>query len=142
MDPRVALRLPEDDSKRESEARSGDGTMRKGEVGQQYYMKEKSIVSPNSSPVLFPKKAQQLLSLYRTTPPPSLQQPAFATFSWAIFTLSLSRLLLLVVAFLFFSYKADKEEQWLRERHPEYEEYAKRVKKFMPKWLGFRTRCS
>lgn len=63
MDPRVALRLPEDDPKKEGEARSGDGTMRKGEVGQQYYMKEKFIVSPNSSPVLFPKKAQQLLSL-------------------------------------------------------------------------------
>lgn len=55
MDPRAALRLHEDDSKREGEARSGDGTPRKGEVRQEDYMKEKLIVYPNLSPAFFSK---------------------------------------------------------------------------------------
>lgn len=63
---------------------------------------------------------------------PLYSSQLFAPFGWIIFTLSRSHLLPLVATFLFFSYKADKEELWLKERHPEYEEYAKRVKKFIP----------
>ena len=72
--------------------------------------------------------------VYRFVRHPLYSSQLFAAFGWAIFTLSLSHFLLLVAAFLFFSYKADKEEQWLKERHPEYAEYAKRVKKFIP-WV-------
>lgn len=52
--------------------------------------------------------------------------------AWAVYNLSLSHLLTLVPAFLFFDYKASKEEAWLSERHPEYLEYARRVRKFVP----------
>ncbi len=55
-----------------------------------------------------------------------------AGLGWTVFTLSLSHLLLLALAFVFFDFKATKEEQWLTERHPEYAGYAKRVKKFIP----------
>ncbi len=56
----------------------------------------------------------------------------FAALGWVCYTLSLSHLALLVVAFLFFDYKADKEEGWLSERHPHYHWYAARVKRFVP----------
>lgn len=52
--------------------------------------------------------------------------------AWAIYNLSLSHALGLVVALLFFNYKSGKEEAWLTERHPEYADYAQRVKKFIP----------
>jgi len=52
--------------------------------------------------------------------------------AWTLWQLSLSHLLLLVVAFLFFDYKANREERWLTERHPEYRAYARRVRKFVP----------
>jgi protein-S-isoprenylcysteine O-methyltransferase Ste14 len=49
-----------------------------------------------------------------------------------LFSLSLSHLLVTLVATLFFNFKASKEESWLTERHPEYREYARRVGKFVP----------
>jgi protein-S-isoprenylcysteine O-methyltransferase Ste14 len=57
-----------------------------------------------------------------------------AGFGWAVFQLSLSHLSLLVVGFFFFDHKATMEERWLRERHPEYAEYARRVRKLLP-WI-------
>ena len=63
---------------------------------------------------------------------PLYSSQLFAGFGWVIFTLSLSHFPLLIGAFFFFSYKANKEEQWLTERHPEYTEYARRVRKFIP----------
>ena len=63
----------------------------------------------------------------------STSSQLLAGLGWVIFSLSLSHLLLLIVPFLFFSFKAAKEEQLLRDRHPaEYEEYARRVRKFIP----------
>jgi len=55
-----------------------------------------------------------------------------AGLAWTVYNLSLSHLLLWIVAFAFFDYKAGKEERWLTERHPEYADYAKRVRKFVP----------
>lgn len=90
----------------------------------------------NLTPLPYPVDHSELVQtgVYRIVRHPLYSSQLFAGFGWVIFTLSLSHLLLLGVAFLFFSYKADKEEQWLKERHPEYTEYAKRVKKFIP-WL-------
>ncbi|MCW8796432.1 MAG: isoprenylcysteine carboxylmethyltransferase family protein [Chlorobium sp.] len=65
---------------------------------------------------------------------PLYSSQLFIGFGWACYTLSLSHLLLLITAFLFFSFKAGKEERWLTERHPEYKEYARMVKKFIP-WM-------
>lgn len=56
----------------------------------------------------------------------------FAALGWTLFTLSLAHLLILAVGFVFFDYKAGKEEGWLTERHPEYADYALRVRKFVP----------
>ena len=88
----------------------------------------------NLTPLPYPVDHNELVQtgVYRVVRHPLYSSQLFAGFGWVIFTLSLSHFLLLVAAFLFFSYKADKEEQWLKERHPEYAEYAKRVKKFIP----------
>ena len=58
----------------------------------------------------------------------------FAALGWTLYSLSLTHLLILVVGFFFFDYKAGKEEGWLTERHPEYADYAWRVRKFIP-WV-------
>jgi protein-S-isoprenylcysteine O-methyltransferase Ste14 len=55
-----------------------------------------------------------------------------AALAWTLYTLSLAHLLLLIVGFLFFDVKARKEEAWLSARHPEYHDYARRVRKFIP----------
>ena len=55
-----------------------------------------------------------------------------AALAWTLYSMSLSHLLLLALGFLFFDFKARKEEGWLTERHPEYREYAQRVAKFVP----------
>lgn len=54
--------------------------------------------------------------------------------AWTLYNASLSHLLAMVPVFLFFDYKARKEERWLTERHPEYAGYARRVRKFVP-WV-------
>ncbi|QIK37294.1 isoprenylcysteine carboxylmethyltransferase family protein [Caldichromatium japonicum] len=58
----------------------------------------------------------------------------FAGLGWICFTLSLSHLLILIIGFILLDYKASKEEHWLTERHPEYADYARRVRKFIP-WI-------
>lgn len=58
-------------------------------------------------------------------------QLLFAT-GWVIHEISLTHLLVAVVAALFFNYKASQEEAWLTEKHPEYRDYARRVGKFVP----------
>jgi protein-S-isoprenylcysteine O-methyltransferase Ste14 len=65
---------------------------------------------------------------------PLYSSQLFAALGWTLYTLSLSHLLILVVGFLFFDYKAGKEEGWLTERHPAYPDYARRVKKLVP-WV-------
>jgi len=55
-----------------------------------------------------------------------------AGLAWTLYNLSLSHLLLWLLGFAFFDYKAGKEERWLTERHPEYADYARRVRKFIP----------
>jgi protein-S-isoprenylcysteine O-methyltransferase Ste14 len=56
----------------------------------------------------------------------------FAAAGWTIYTLSLSHLLVTIVAYIFFNHKASKEEAWLTQRHPEYRDYAAKVGKFVP----------
>jgi protein-S-isoprenylcysteine O-methyltransferase Ste14 len=65
---------------------------------------------------------------------PLYSSQLFAALGWTLFTLSLTQLAILVLGFLFFDYKASKEEGWLTERHPEYAAYAARGRKFVP-WI-------
>lgn len=65
---------------------------------------------------------------------PLYSSQLLAGLGWTVFQLSFSHLLLLVTGFFFFDYKASKEEGWLVQRHPEYEKYARRVRKLIP-WV-------
>ena len=86
------------------------------------------------TPLPYPVDHNQLVQhgVYGIVRHPLYASLLFAGAAWTVYNLSLSHLLALGVAFLFFNYKAGKEEAWLTERHPDYVDYAKRVKKFIP----------
>ncbi|WP_462330803.1 methyltransferase family protein [Thiohalocapsa halophila] len=86
------------------------------------------------TPLPYPVDHNQLVQhgVYAIVRHPLYASLLFAGAAWTVYNLSLSHLLGLVVAFLFFDYKAGKEEAWLTERHPEYSDYAQRVKKLIP----------
>jgi protein-S-isoprenylcysteine O-methyltransferase Ste14 len=86
------------------------------------------------TPLPYPVDHSQLVTdgVYALVRHPLYSSQLFAALGWTLFTLSLTHLALLAAGFLFFDYKAGKEERWLTERHPEYRDYARRVSKFIP----------
>lgn len=86
------------------------------------------------TPLPYPVDHNRLVmhGVYRLVRHPLYSSQLFAALGWVLFTLSLSHLLLLVIGFFFFDYKASREEGWLTERHPEYSDYSKRVRKLIP----------
>lgn len=90
----------------------------------------------NLTPLPYPLDHNQLVTqgVYGWVRHPLYSSQLFAALGWVCYSLSLGHLLLLVVGFLFFDYKAGKEEGWLSQRHPEYADYAKRVSKLVP-WV-------
>ena len=88
------------------------------------------------TPLPYPVDHSRLVQhgVYGLVRHPLYSSQLFAALGWTVFTLSLIHLALLVIGFLFFDYKASREEHWLTERHPEYADYARRVRKLIP-WL-------
>ena len=88
------------------------------------------------TPLPYPVDHSQLVQhgVYAWVRHPLYSSQLFAALGWTLYTLSLSHLLILVIGFLFFDYKASKEEAWLTERHPHYKDYARRVRKLVP-WI-------
>lgn len=86
------------------------------------------------TPLPYPVDHSRLVcdGVYALVRHPLYSSQLFAALGWTVFTLSLTHLALLVAGFLFFDYKAGKEERWLTERHPEYRDYARRVSKLIP----------
>jgi protein-S-isoprenylcysteine O-methyltransferase Ste14 len=93
-------------------------------------------LGPSLTPLPYPVDHNRLVTegVYALVRHPLYSSQIFAALAWVSYTLSLSHLALLVAAFLFFDYKAGKEESWLTERHPEYPGYAARVRKLIP-WV-------
>jgi protein-S-isoprenylcysteine O-methyltransferase Ste14 len=91
---------------------------------------------PYLTPLPYPVEHSQLVTsgVYGLVRHPLYSALLFAALGWVCYSLSLSHLVLLVVGFLFFDYKAAKEERWLSERHPDYAAYSARVRKFVP-WV-------
>ena len=56
------------------------------------------------------------------------------SFGWALLRASWPGLLFAVAMIPFFDAKARREERWLQREFPEYQEYAQRVRRFLP-WL-------
>ena len=90
----------------------------------------------NLTPLPYPLDHNQLVTqgVYGWVRHPLYSSQLFAALGWVCYSLSLGHLLLLVAGFLFFDYKARKEEDWLSQRHPEYADYARRVHKLVP-WV-------
>ncbi|NTW70373.1 MAG: isoprenylcysteine carboxylmethyltransferase family protein [Chlorobiaceae bacterium] len=88
------------------------------------------------TPLPYPVENNQLVTtgIYSVLRHPLYSALLFAALGWSVFSMSISHLLLTVTGFLFFNFKASKEEKWLTERHPEYTAYARQVKKFIP-WI-------
>ena len=90
----------------------------------------------NLTPLPYPLDHNRLVTqgIYALIRHPLYGCQLFAALGWVVYSLSLSHLPLLVVAFLFFDYKATQEEAWLTERHPEYADYARGTRKLIP-WV-------
>jgi len=86
------------------------------------------------TPLPYPVEHSRLVTtgIYALVRHPLYSSQLFLAAGWTIRTMSVPHLALTLLAFLFFSYKASKEEGWLTERHPEYADYARKVKKFVP----------
>lgn len=90
----------------------------------------------NLTPLPYPVDENELVQhgVYAWVRHPLYSSQLFAALGWTLFSLSLSHLLILMLGFAFFDYKAGKEEAWLAERHPDYRAYASRVRKLVP-WV-------
>ena len=88
------------------------------------------------TPLPYPVDHSQLVTagVYGLVRHPLYASQLFAATGWTCFTLSIPHAVLLIAGFVFFDYKASKEEAWLTERHPEYPQYAGQVKKLVP-WV-------
>jgi protein-S-isoprenylcysteine O-methyltransferase Ste14 len=88
------------------------------------------------TPLPYPVDHSRLVhhGVYGVVRHPLYSSQIFAALGWVAFSLSLSHLALLLVAFVFFDFKAGKEESWLTERNPDYVEYAREVSKLVP-WI-------
>jgi len=86
------------------------------------------------TPLPYPVDHSKLVDtgVYALVRHPLYSAQLLAAAGWAVFSLSLSHLLVTALALAFFNYKASKEEAWLTERHPEYRNYAAKVGKFAP----------
>ncbi|MGB5833820.1 MAG: isoprenylcysteine carboxylmethyltransferase family protein [Thiohalocapsa sp.] len=87
------------------------------------------------TPLPYPVDHSQLVQhgVYGIVRHPLYASLLLAGAAWTVYNLSLSHLIALAFCFAFFDYKARKEENWLTQRHPEYIDYARRVRKFIPR---------
>ncbi len=90
------------------------------------------VVTPLPYPVDHSRLVQD--GIYGYVRHPLYGSQLVAGLGWVVFTLSLTHLCILLLAFTFFNHKASKEEAWLIERHPDYVAYRKKTKKLIP-WL-------
>lgn len=88
------------------------------------------------TPLPYPVDHSRLVrhGAYRIVRHPLYSSQLFAALGWVAFSLSLLHLALLAIGFVFFDFKASKEEAWLTDRHPDYVEYARGVRKLIP-WV-------
>ncbi len=86
----------------------------------------------------FPKPAEQARlvqnGIYSLIRHPLYTSVISVSIAWALLWQSWLALLVALALIPFFHSKARHEERWLRERFPEYADYARRVRRFIP-WL-------
>lgn len=90
----------------------------------------------NLTPLPHPKDEGELVQsgVYRVVRHPLYSGLTLAALSWAVYQVSLSHTVAALILLLFFNAKADREETWLVEKYPDYQDYRKQVKKLIP-WV-------
>lgn len=86
------------------------------------------------TPLPRPKDDGQLITtgIYARVRHPLYLSVIALGFAWALLWRSGPALALAALQMLFFDLKARREERWLRERYAGYDDYARRVKRFIP----------
>ncbi len=86
----------------------------------------------------FPKPAERARlvqnGIYSLIRHPLYTSVISVSIGWALFWQSWPTLLVSLALIPFFQAKARREERWLREKFPEYADYARRVRRFIP-WV-------
>lgn len=86
-------------------------------------------LGPNLTPFPRPREQGQLVQsgVYGVVRHPIYSGILLIALAWSLLRASPPSLLLSLLLALFFDRKARREELWLREKYPEYAEYARRV---------------
>jgi protein-S-isoprenylcysteine O-methyltransferase Ste14 len=105
-------------------------------IGLVFFVKGLVDLGNSLTPLPHPREDGQLVSsgVYGLVRHPIYSGVIFVAIAWALYQFSLSHLLGVAVLFIFFDAKARREESWLCQTYPDYENYRQRVKKIIP-WL-------
>lgn len=92
------------------------------------------LLEPWLTPFPYPRRDARLVTggIYGYLRHPIYAGLTVASIGWALVWLSFTGVLYTLAVGLFFDLKAEREENWLRERFKEYGAYAKRVRRFIP----------
>jgi protein-S-isoprenylcysteine O-methyltransferase Ste14 len=88
----------------------------------------------NLTPFPYPKQEGTLITtgIYGVVRHPLYSGLIFAALGWTTFQLSVSHLLGTIILLIFLDLKARQEENWLKQKYPEYLDYCSQVKKLIP----------
>ena len=94
------------------------------------------LLGRNRTPFPKPRDDSRLVQtgIYGLVRHPLYASLIFVSFGWGLIQQSWPALAAALALAVFFNAKALREERWLREKFPEYAEYEKRVRRFVP-WI-------
>ncbi|HVM29392.1 MAG TPA: isoprenylcysteine carboxylmethyltransferase family protein [Candidatus Limnocylindrales bacterium] len=92
-------------------------------------------LGPAATPLPRPKPGSQLVAdgPYRHVRHPIYVGVVLSAIGWALLTASLPALILVGLLAVLLDLKARREEVWLTESHPGYDEYRRRTRRFLPR---------
>ncbi len=88
----------------------------------------------NLTPLPYPKDQGTLIETgpYRLVRHPIYSGAIFMACGWGLWVHGLLTIGYAIILFAFFDVKSRREEQWLKEKYPDYKAYQKRVRKLIP----------
>ena len=96
------------------------------------------ILGRNATPLPYPRDGSELVQngIYARVRHPLYTSVMLASLGWALAWVSWVALIPSLLLMPFFHSKARQEERWLREKFPEYADYARRVPRFIPRFCN------